>query len=267
MATYVQIDRDDIEKWLTSNRWDWTLKSGTSGVYLLKLSKRVAISFRSTVGRADEAKGHAKASANMRLISLITGHTLNKKARGQSRFHRTTNWQKNWQEGLKRLKAAYEKSQGFYDAIAEIEDRKKYKAEMIMRIEAFDNWEQNDFLSNCHERLVGDGVLTLNQKGALERMEARMEKRAPAMQGESQMSADDLLYDLRALWVAVPDEREWLAALAAQVKSSGRWSRAEGQKVDQLLQDHRRAVEQAKRQHRQLRRASEAFLVAAMARS
>ena len=264
MSTYVQIDREDIERWLTRNRWDWKRKPGTAGIYLLELSPGVAISFSSTVGGADTAKGHADASANMRLISLITGQTLNKKARGQSRFHRTLKWEKNWQDGLLRLRAAYEKSQGFYDAIAEIEDRVAYKAEMIERVEAFDNWTQMDFLSSLHERLVGDGVLTIKQKEALERMESRRPQAAPAPGPATQsgMTTDDMLYDLRALWVAVPDERDFISALASRVKRDGAWSRAEGQAVDQLLRDHRQAVEQAKRSHRQLKRASEAFLVA-----
>lgn len=266
MSTYVQIDRDDIETWLRDSHWDWERKSGTAGIYLLKLSPVVAIHFSSTVGGADTAKGHANASANMKIVSLVTGMTLNKKAKGQSRFHRTTNWRKNWLDGLLRLKAAYTKSQGFYDAIAEIEDRDTYKAEMIARIEAFPEWSKNDFLSSLHDRLARDGVLTSRQKEALERMESQQRKpAAPAptpAPSESGGQAEGLLNDLRALWVAVPEEREFLTALATQVKRSGRWSRDEGRRVDQLLKDHRREVEHARRSDSRLRQASAAFLAA-----
>lgn len=262
MSTYVQLDRDDIEDWLTSNGWDWDRKSGTAGIYLLNLSPNVAIHFSSTVGSSSSARGHARASANMKLVSKITGRTLNKKAKGQSRFHRTTNWAKNWQAGLMRLKAAYEKATSFYEAIAEIKDRDAYKAEMLERIEAFPNWSQNDFLSSLHNRVSGNGVLSLKQKAALERMESR---RRPAPAPKPPSGSDDqseaLLADLRALWVAVPEERDWIKDLAAQVKRGRGWSPAQGRKVDQLLRANRREVERARRDPR-LRQASAAFLAA-----
>lgn len=270
MSTYVQLDRDDIERWLTSNRWDWTLKDGTAGIYLLALSSTVSIHFSSTVGRASEAKGHAKASANMKLVSTVTGRTLNKKAKGQSRFHRTTNWAKNWNDGLLRLKAAYEKSKGFYDALAEIEDQDEYREDLISRIETFPNWSQNDFLSSLHTRLSGGGVLTIKQKEALERMESRSrpsEAPSPAPtpsqpQETPQDQSAALLNDLRALWVVVPAERDWITALAAKVKRGAGWSSTEGRKVDQLLRRYHREIAQAKRDNPKLRQASAAFLAA-----
>lgn len=265
MSTYVQLDREDIEDWLTSNGWDWDRKPGTAGIYWLHLSPNVAIHFSSTVGSSSSARGHARASANMKLVSKVTGKTLNKKARGQSRFHRTTNWKKNWQAGLMRLKAAYDKSAGFYEAIAEIEDRDAYQAEMKARIEAFPNWSQNDFLSSLHDRVSRGGVLTKKQKDALERMEKRQERReerAEAPRGqEPQDKSKALLNDLRALWVAVPEERDWITDLATQVKRGRGWSSAQGKKVDQLLRRHRREVERARRDPR-LRRASAAFVAA-----
>jgi len=270
MSTYVQLDRNDIEQWLTSNGWNWGRKSGTAGIYLLNLSRNVAIHFSSTVGSSSSARGHAAASANMKLVSLITGQALNKKAKGQSRFHRTTNWSKNWQAGLVRLKAAYEKSEGFYEAIAEIKDRRAYKTEMTARVEAFPKWSENDFLSSLHNRLTRDGVLTIRQKDALERMENRNKPSAPTAPSTPTVdpgaAADALLGDLRALWVAAPSEREFVTALAAKVKRGGGWSRDEGRRVDQLLKGYKREVEQAKRNDRRLRQASVAFIAAMVTR-
>lgn len=168
MSTYVNITRQEVEDWLDQFRsilnGPWKLKDGRAGVYLLPLSHNVAIKFSSTVGSADVGMSRARASAQFRLVSRITGQVLNKKAQGQRGFFRTTNWQKNWVKGVQSMRAVYLKSQGFYDALAEIEDRDAYKQDMMDQIEANPNWKSNKILMDFHQIVARGGILTSKQK-------------------------------------------------------------------------------------------------------
>jgi hypothetical protein len=56
------------------------------------------------------------------LASIVTGRTLNRKATGQARFHRTTNWATNWAKGVRLLVDEYRLRVGFYERIALPED-------------------------------------------------------------------------------------------------------------------------------------------------
>ena len=176
-GTYVQITRQEFEDWLDSLgfRGKWRLKPGRGGMYQLFLSPQVMIEINSTTGSQAQVMQKGRASMSLRLMSRITGRTLNKKAMGQRYFARTTNWRKNWAKGVDRMKVAYDKSKGWYNQIAEIEDRDKYKADMKARIEAIPDWDGDAFLASLHERLEKGGVLTSKQKGALERTEGRRE--------------------------------------------------------------------------------------------
>jgi hypothetical protein len=181
-GTYVQITRQEFEDWLDSLgfRGKWRLKPGRGGMYQLFLSHQVMIEINSTTGSQAQVMQRGRASMSLKLVSRITGRVLNKKAMGQRHFARTTNWRKNWAKGVERMKAAYEGSKGWYDQIAEIEDRDKYKAEMMERIEAIPDWDGDAFLTSLHERLGTGGVLSSKQKAALERTEGRQHPREPA---------------------------------------------------------------------------------------
>jgi hypothetical protein len=182
-ATYVQITRDEFEEWLNSAPWSWKKKSGTAGVYVLRLSDYVGVLINSTVGSQDAAMNRGKASGSMRLISLEHGHTLNKKAMGQSHFARTMNWRQNWKKGVQRIVDAYENSPSFYDAFAGVADRRQYQAEMKALIEAVPNWQSVEMLSSFHKRVSDGGILTLRQRDALDRAaRAPAPKAAPAPQ-------------------------------------------------------------------------------------
>jgi hypothetical protein len=167
-ASYVQISREEIEEWLDSlGIRGWYLKPGRAGIYVLPLSAHVGIVVSSTVGTKDDAKGKGQASMKLRLESLHTGQVLNKKAMGQSHFKRTLNWRSTWKEGVERVRQAYVSSQGFYDSIAQVEDREAYMQEWTSKIESISGWIQNDFLRSLHDRVEKGGVLTDKQKDAI----------------------------------------------------------------------------------------------------
>jgi hypothetical protein len=169
-STYESITRAQFEDWATrvAGPGKWRLKPGRGGVYQFLLSPTVMIEINSTTGNQDSVRSRGQASMSMRLTSRVTGKTLNRKAMGQKYFARTTNWRKNWAKGVNRMVDAYEKSKGFYDSIARIEDRDQYLEGWIAKIEGVDGWNTNDFIVDMHTRLSGGGVLTVRQEVALE---------------------------------------------------------------------------------------------------
>jgi hypothetical protein len=127
-TTYVQISRRDLEQWLNTMprfRGNWWLDKQTAGIYYLPLSDNVAIKLSSTVGSEHDAMKKGRASMQLRLVSLVTGRVLNKKAQGQKGYHRTTNWQTNWKKGIDGFVAVYTKSADFYERIALPEDQQQ----------------------------------------------------------------------------------------------------------------------------------------------
>jgi hypothetical protein len=195
-GTYVQITRQEFEDWLDSIgfRGKWQIKSSTGGVYQLFLSPTVMIEINSTTGSSSSVRSRGQASMSLRLVSRITGKTLNRKAMGQRYFARTTNWRKNWEKGVDRMKATYEASKGWYDQIAKIADRDKYKTSMLAKIESVPNWSDDGFLSSLHERVKKGGVLTDRQEEALDRtLRRRPEEAEEAPQPEAPA------YDLKML--------------------------------------------------------------------
>lgn len=167
-ATYVNITREEFEAWLSTQGKRWNLKQGYSGIYRLHLSDSVAIEINSTLGREDENVGRAGASMKMKLVSTLTGRTLNKKAQGQKYFTRTQNWRKNLAQGVDRMKNAYRRAAPFYEAIAEIADRERYKQEILSDIESIPGWEDNRMLSEFHAKVSSGGILTRSQRDSIE---------------------------------------------------------------------------------------------------
>jgi len=178
-ATYVDISRPEFEEWLATQGRRWSLKSGTSGIYQLHLSNSVAVEISSTLGRAGSNMGRANASMSMKLVSTVTGQTLNKKAQGQKYFTRTQNWRDNLAKGVERMKTAYKKASSFYEAIAEVEDREKYQKETLAAIESIDGWNSDRMLADFHSKVQGGGILSKKQKAAIDRASASERKVAP----------------------------------------------------------------------------------------
>jgi len=170
-STYVQITRQEFEAWLDTIgfRGRWQIKPGRGGVYQMFLSPQVMVEINSTTGSGSAVMSRGRASMSLRLVSRITGRTLNKKAMGQRHFARTTNWRSNWARGVDRMVTAYESARGWYDQIAKISDRERYKVERMGAIEGIPGWDGDDFLRSLHSRLGGGGVLTERQEAALTR--------------------------------------------------------------------------------------------------
>lgn len=177
---YVEIGRDEIEDWLKSLPHQWSRKQGRAGIYYVHFSKNVGVSVSTTIGNADRAVARAKGSMSLSLVSLVTGKVLNKKAKDRSHFQRTTNWRKTWAAGVKHWHGVYNQMAGFYEKIAPIEDRLKYKAEMTARIEAIPNWEQDRALASFHDQVERNSVLSETQIKTIVQAERGGGSSAPA---------------------------------------------------------------------------------------
>lgn len=198
-GTYVQITRKEFEDWLDSIgfRGKWQVKPGRGGIYQLFLSPTVMIEINSTTGSGSEVMSRGSASMSLRLVSRVTGRTLNRKAMGQRHFARTTNWRTNWAKGVDRMKAAYDASKSWYDQIAKIADRDEYKTSMLAKIESVPNWSGDGFLSSLHERVNKGGVLTDRQEEALDRtLRSRPEEAEEAPQPEAPAYDLEMLREL-----------------------------------------------------------------------
>ena len=198
-GTYVQITRKEFEDWLDSIgfRGKWQVKPGRGGIYQLFLSPTVMIEINSTTGSGSEVMSRGSASMSLRLVSRVTGRTLNRKAMGQRHFARTTNWRTNWAKGVDRMKAAYDASKSWYDQIAKIADRDQYKADTLAKIEGIPNWDRDGFLSSLHGRVSKGGVLTDKQESALDRtLRSRPEEAEKAPQPEAPSYDLEMLREL-----------------------------------------------------------------------
>jgi hypothetical protein len=216
-GTYVQIDRDELESWLDTLRLHGKSyrAPNKAGVYLLPFSDTVACKLSSTIGTSDDAMGRGMASMQLSLVSRVTGQTLNKKAQGQSHFKRTLNWKKTWAEGVERMRDAYAKSAGFYDALAAIEDRDQYKIDVMKAIESVPDWRNNNILADFYAVAEKGGILTLRQVDLLDRTldreRGRQAPTAPVKAPEAPKAEDPLLPVLRALYAkARAVNNEWL---------------------------------------------------------
>lgn len=245
-STYVQISRDELEDWLSSLgpflHKKWMRAPNRAGVYLLPLSDTVAIKLSSTIGTSDDAMGRGQASMQLSLVSLSTGQTLNKKAQGQSHFARTLNWQKNWKDGLARMKEAYQKSAGFYDALATIENRDEYKADLLGKIESVANWRNHNILSDFHTSLTRGSILTLKQESLLQSLVER-EREAEAAQPNPSVSPageDPMIPVLRDMYVeARKDNDGWLMDFTKSVADQLKRGRPLSEKQQVIIDKNR----------------------------
>lgn len=237
-ATYVQLTREEFEQWLGTLGHPWHLKSGKVGIYVVKLSQNVAIDVSSSMTGRDDVVNRAQASMGVKLVSLVTGQTLNKKAQEQSHVKRTTNWRDNLRKVFDRMLDAYRKAESFYEALAEIEDRDQYKADVLMKIEAIPEWGANQFLADLHTRVTGGSILTRRQMDALSRAAEPKPPPAPPADG---------LARLRALWAVARREGDTAAmkaaeAAAAVVKRGQDLNDADAAQMRTLMDKYRSAI-------------------------
>lgn len=175
-ATYVTITRADLEAWLDSLGAPWSRNEKYAGIYLIKIGPNVAVKLSSSIGRDDAGVDVGEGSMQLALVSSLSGRTLNKKAQGQSRFNRTTNWRDNWREGFERMRKAYNEARVFYDPIADADPAQNARA--VAMIEAIPGWENNSVLAFIHKRAKrGDD---LSQK-SFDEIEAAMVRTAPRL--------------------------------------------------------------------------------------
>lgn len=198
-SSFVEISREMLESWLdffTPHMYEkWYRRPGTQGIYYLPLSKTVAVKLSSTIGSSDMGVAKGKGSMQLALVSRITDKVINKVAQGQGYFARTTNWEKTWKEGVGRMHDAYLKSQGFYDALAGITDRAKYKSDILAKIQSIPEWEKDQRLSDWYRRVFADGIITEPQ---IEYIDAQVEK--AKQKPMTPTINQELLQVLRELW-------------------------------------------------------------------
>jgi hypothetical protein len=237
VSTYVQITREEFEDWLNSLKFDWQRKSGKAGVYQVLITDDIAVEISSSISQRDEAMSRARAAIHMKMISLVTGQTLNKKAQGQSHFKRTTGWRDSLKKGVDRIHSAYTKAQSFYDAIAKIEDRDQYKKDALEKIESFAGWEQNRILSDFHKRVERGGVLTEKQQAILDKFKPKQDEQSPD-------ADEEFLNKLRRLYVSARKANdEWLMnfteSVGKQYKRTGRLSDKQMKVVEKAMTKYR----------------------------
>lgn len=228
-ATYVQISREELEGWLDSigYRGKWSRDAKYAGVYLIELSPTVGVKLSSTIGSKNDAMGAGQASMQLSLVSLVTGKVLNKKAQGQSHFKRTTGWAKTWASGIDTMKKAYLASADFYDALSVIEDRERYRRDLIDKISAIPGWNSDAELAGYYRKLEKGGVLMPRELDAIEEAENRPAKtNDPQSQAPVNAPADNLkerrMSALRELWVrARRTEDDWTMKFAEDIAK--RW--------------------------------------------
>jgi hypothetical protein len=230
-ATYVQIGREELEGWLDSigYRGKWSRDPRFAGVYLLALSPSVAVKLSSTIGSADDAMAVGRASMQLALVSTVTGRTLNKKAQGQGHFKRTIGWKKTWAAGVETMKKAYLSSSDFYDAISVIEDREKYKIDLLNLIEKIPGWKNDNELLAYHRKIEQGGVLMPRERDFILEESKRPVKvpdpqkiepnpKAPDPVGEVDETRELRLDALRRLWVAAKRANdEWVMTFAQDI--------------------------------------------------
>lgn len=243
VATYVQISREDFEGWLKSLPYKWERVSGKAGVYLVKLSDKVAVQVSSSIGSRDDAMGRGKGAIHMKLVSLINGRTLNKKAQGQSRFNRTKNWKTNLKKGVESFKSAYMKAKSFYDKLAD-NDPAKHKDRWTKEIESIPNWESDKLLHSFHEQLGKGHMLSDKQESIIE----RAKRKAPAGGGAPDPNLLEKLREVYRRARARNDDwtLKFIESVGKQIKGGRALSPKQQKVVEDKLQQYRVAAMRTK---------------------
>lgn len=244
-GTYVQISREELEDWLNDIgfRGKWKRDPRFAGIYLLTLSENVGIKLSSTISGMDEAVSRARGSMQLALVSLVTGRVLNKKAQGQSHFARTTGWKKNWAAGVKVMKDTYQNAASFYDAIAPIEDREKYKQDNLKIIESIPGWSSNNYFIALHRKVDQGGVMMPNDRKMVEEGLSRPAAR-PDPQRVPEGSPDEDPSKVDAVEQMMQMREDRLNALRALWVQANRWtpSNEQGQKSKEWVMGFAKSI-------------------------
>lgn len=236
-GTYVQISREEIEAWLDGLKWRWSRVAGKAGIYLIHLSDNVAVKLSSTIGTRDDAMGKGRASMGLSLVSRVTDNLLNRRAKDRKHFKRTTNWRKTWVDGIAHWEGVYTKAKTFYDTIASIVDRDKYKADLISKIESRSDWASDSILADFHDKLSRDGVLMPKQVALLERLAKGGGTSAPAAPVEDDLT-EQRLEDLRAIFRAARRQGDqWTMDFAQSVADQIKRGRDPSPKQRDIIRD------------------------------
>jgi hypothetical protein len=199
-AKYIEINREEMEDFLSSVSSNRIKRKGrTEGVYLLPLSKWVALRISSSIGSKGSVVGRGRGAIHLALESLVTGKPLaTKKMKeyiGQTRINRTTSWKKRLKAAIQAAMRAYQDKKEFFDRIAqekpiskkEIETQVKEQLEKIQRVPG---WNSNRFLKSLRDRLSKGIPLTPKQKDALEKAISK----APSSQVQKKYERDEGTY-------------------------------------------------------------------------
>lgn len=135
--------------------------------------------------------GKGRGACHMKLVSLKTKRTLNRKGLGQTRYNRTSGWRTNWAQGIVRLADAYDKHQEFYNRMAR-ETQEEYAARKIAQI---DQMDPSPFLNSLKQQLKDGKFLTAKQEAALINRRPRRPKQ--------RLDQDKVLPTLRELYKRV----------------------------------------------------------------
>lgn len=210
-ATFVDISREEMEDFLgkEARRLNSSIirKSGTAGVYAIPLSENVGVYVSSSVGSGNRAMDVGKGAIHIQLVDLKNWGVLNKKAGGQSRVNRTTNWQKNAAKVIDNFVVAYQKAKNFYEGLT---GNVLVDTELLVKIETIPGWKTNTFLTSLHDQVEAGRPLSQKQLEALDRWKApRQETLRP--------SKESLLQRLREIWKRHPSKRDLIKSFADQV--------------------------------------------------
>lgn len=221
MSSFVLITREEFEDWINQFQ-KWKRADNRQGVYLIHLSDYVGVKINSTIGSGESTMDHAKASMNLALVSLVTGQTLNKKAQGQDHFKRTKNWRKTWAEGVRRMADAYKENPEFYDAVANIEDREKYKKEMLDLLTSVPETEE---IRKYIDRVKNGGIL---MRKVVERIRAM----------DKAISNEDDIERLRELWKKARERNDqWTMEFAISIAEALKKGKSLSERQIEVLED------------------------------
>lgn len=197
---YVNISREMLEDWLTSNfQSNWSRSGSTSGVYLVHLSDKVAVKISSALSSSNRSMGRGQASMNLSLVSRVDGRTLNAKSRDRKHFQRTTNWKATWLKGVKHWQKVYSEKSDFYNKFA---DKANYVAKWKGMIDKIPYAGSDRLLISLRDKLEGGDILFPNQEQII------LDRHTQSQQRVQNAWVTPLPIDkLRLMWVWGRDHR------------------------------------------------------------
>lgn len=169
-TTFRRITRKQFEDWLFTLCPVFDRVEGTKGIYLVPMSKYVAVKISSSIGTGSKVVEKGKGSCHMSFVVRDTGRQLRrpKDAKGVSyrMCHRTKGWEKNWGDALKLMFEGFKADRDAYTADA-MRSQKDYAKEWKARIKSVDGWRRIDILADLHKKLVAGEWLSPRQESAI----------------------------------------------------------------------------------------------------